>query len=113
MAKNVGCMLAYWVKVGCMLSRVGRVCCALHWEEKEVGREPKGLGGKVWGAWWMRRSERVGAERIVCSRVPSADKMKSSCNPSTCQKKPQFLDGSDSLLHANNHNIHHVSRGIQ
>ena len=58
-------MLAYWVKVG-MLSRVGRVCCALHWEEKEVGCEPRGLGGKVWGAWWMRRSERVGAERIVC-----------------------------------------------
>ena len=51
-----------WVNVGCMLSWVGRVRCALHWEEKEVGREPKGLGGKVWGAWWIRRSERVGAE---------------------------------------------------
>ena len=50
------------MNVGCMLSWVGRVRCALHWEEKEVGREPKGLGGKVWGAWWMRRSERVGAE---------------------------------------------------
>ena len=47
-------MLAYWpdfgpcwVNVGCMLSWVGRVRCALHWEEKEVGREPRGLGGKI------------------------------------------------------------------
>ena len=60
---HIGQILAHvGVNVGCMLSWVGRVRCALHWEEKEVGREPKGLGGKVWGAWWMRRSERVGAE---------------------------------------------------
>ena len=50
-AERIVCC-CWWKVCGClgsMLSWVGRVRCALHWEEKEVGREPKGFAGGLEG----------------------------------------------------------------